>query len=169
MTNTLRYGSTEPVFFTNLYCTSNWMKEVWEKLLWINAHARLYQLDTSGQTNAEQKSVHCKQLYSMQYWWSTLLGAALGKEAQEHAKHCGKLTGIFNFTMTPQVPYAFHKKQTSLRPKNLASFFSFSPLSLPLKGTSHRKVTSSMAGKQELESWMHELVVTQSRHRIYKN
>lgn len=155
MTNTLRYGSTEPVFFTNLYCTSNWMKEVWEKLLWINAHARLYRLDTSGQTNAEQKSVHCKQLYSMQYWWSTLLGAALGKEAQEHAKHCGKLTGIFNFTMTPQVPYAFHKKQTSLRPKNLASFFSFSPLSLPLKGTSHKssKQYGRKAGVRILDAW----------------
>lgn len=85
------------------------------------------------------KSVHCKQLYHMQYWWSTLLGAALAKDAQEHTKQCGKLTGVFNFTVRPQVPHTFHKKQTSLRPKNLASFFFF-PLSLsegekPQKGS----------------------------------
>lgn len=93
------------------------------------------------------KSIHCKQLYRMQYWWSTLLGAALGKEAQEHAKHCGKLTGVFNFTMMPQVPYAFHKKQTSLRPKNLASFFFF-PLSLSLSEGDKPQKNSKQYGRK---------------------
>lgn len=114
------------------------------------------------------KSVHCKQLYHMQYWWSTLLGAALGKDAQEHTKQCGKLTGVFNFTVMSEVPHTFHKKQRhhyALKTLQAFSFF----LSLSQKARSHRKVASSMAGKQESESWMHELVVTHSRHRIYKN
>lgn len=85
------------------------------------------------------KSDHCKQVYHMQYWWSTLLGAALGKDAQEHIKQCGKLTGVFNFTVMPQVPHTFHKKQRhhyALKTLQAFSFFlSLSEGDKPQKGS----------------------------------
>lgn len=86
-----------------------------------------------------------------------LLGAALGKEVQEHTEQCDKLT--FHFTAVPHTDYAFHKRQGCDYLQRPCRFCSV--CDRPLKGD------NAMSGRQEQESWMVEIAVTQSRHRMY--
>lgn len=154
------------VFFTNICCTSNWMKEVWEKLM---------------------NQCTCKTVLTGHFWtdkcWTKVFTASNFTTCNIGGLHCwvqlwrkmhrniqNNVANSLEYLISLwglKCPTHFTRNRHHYALKTLQAFSFF--LSLSQKARSHRKVASSMAGKQESESWMHELVVTHSRHRIYKN
>lgn len=117
-------------------------------------HARLHWPRTSGQMlNTSVNCRHVRYLPCRILVLSVTVGCSFrdrGAGTQSSVANSLKYSVLFHCDASSRL-HISQQSRMWLWPKDPASFF--------LDVTNHRKVTSSMSGKQERESWMQELVV----------